>query len=221
MSVDWPALLAPRSSALVLMELKRLTVGDHRQEQASDAPGAPLGAAGDAMRLVDRVAELARAARGAGVRVIHCTSAFRPDGAGSPPNAPILAAALRHRDQLLEGSPQAEPAQELFEPGDLRSVRFHGVAPFVGTDLDPTLRSLGVTTVVLAGGSVNVGIVGAAVEAVDLGYRVVVPRDAVVGVPADYVALMFEHTMRMLAWITTVDAVLATWADLSSRTAEA
>jgi len=210
--VDWPALVAPGTTALVLMELKRLTVGDRRHENAASAPGAPLAAAGDEMGLVDPVARLAHAARAAGVRVVHCTSAFRPDGAGSAANAPILAGALRHRHQLLEGSPPAEPALEVFEPGDLRSVRFHGVAPFVGTDLDALLRNLGVTTVVVAGGSLNVGIVGAAVEAVDLGYRVVVPRDAVVGVPAEYVALMFEHTLRLLAWLTTVDDLVATWA---------
>ena len=211
MPVDWPALVAPESTALLLMELKRLTVGDRRGENDPGAPGAPLGHAGDEMGLVDAVARLARGARASAIPVVHCTSAFRPDGAGSPANAPILASALRHRHQLLEGSPNAEPAIELLEPGDLRSVRFHGVAPFIGTDLDPQLRERGVTTVVLVGGSLNVGIVGAAVEAVDLGYRVVIPRDAVVGVPADYVADMFDHTLRLLAWLTTVDELLATW----------
>lgn len=206
-------LVQPASTAVVVMEMKRLTVGDLRGDNAPTAPGAPLGAAGEEIGLVDQVARLADAARGAGMRVIHCTAAFRADGAGSMASSPILASALRHRHQLLAGSPQAEPALELYEPDDLRSVRFHGVAPFIGTDLDPLLRSLGVKSVVLVGGSLNVGIVGAAVEAVDFGYRVVIPRDAVVGVPAEYAEMMFEHTLRMLAWLTTVDDLIAEWAD--------
>jgi nicotinamidase-related amidase len=97
------------------------------------------------------------------------------------------------------------------EPEDLVSVRLHGVAPFVGTDLDARLRNLGVRTVVLVGGSVNLGIVGAAVEAVDLGYRVVVPRDGVIGHPTDYTELVLEHTLALLARLTTVDELLAEW----------
>ena len=91
-------------------------------------------------------------------------------------------------------------------------MRLHGVAPFVGTGLDPMLRSLGVQTVVLIGGSLNVGIVGAAVEAIDFGYRVVIPRDAVVGVPREYTEMMFEHTLKLLARLTTVDELIAAWA---------
>jgi len=61
------------------------------------------------------------------------------------------------------------------------------------------------------GGSVNLGIVGAAVEAVDLGYRVVVPRDGVIGHPTDYTELVLEHTLALLARLTTVDELLAEW----------
>ena len=42
------------------------------------------------------------------------------------------------------------------------------------------------TTVVATGVSVNVGIMGLCLSAVDLGYQVVLVRDAVAGVPAEY-----------------------------------
>ena len=42
---------------------------------------------------------------------------------------------------------------------------------------------MGVTTVIATGVSLNVGILGLCLSAADLGYRVVVPTDAVVGVP--------------------------------------
>jgi len=210
--LDLATLVAPATTALLAVELKRVTVGDLQESSPDDAPGTPLGAVAAEQHLVPRLAELARTARAAGVRVVHCTAAFREDGAGSATNAPILAAAVKHRSRLLLGSPEADPVLELGpEPEDLVSVRLHGVAPFVGTDLHARLRNLGIENIVLVGGSVNLGIVGAAIEAVDLGYRVVVPRDGVIGHPTDYTELVLEHTLALLARLTTVDELLAEW----------
>lgn len=211
MPVDLAALAAPRHTAVVLSEMKRLTVGDLVATNSPTSPGAPLAAAGAELGLVDNVVHLLHAARAAGITVVHATSAFREDGVGSPPNAPILASALRHRQHLLEGSEGAEPAREVYEPGDVWQVRHHGLGPFLGTGLDSLLRSLEVTTVVLCGGSVNVGIPAAAMEAVDLGYRVVIPRDGVVGVPAEFVEQAFEHQLRYVAWIAAIDDLVAVW----------
>ena len=85
------------------------------------------------------------------------------------------------------------------------------MTPFHGTELDALLRNLGVRTVVASGVSVNVGIVGLAIEAVNAGYQVVIPRDAVAGTPAEYVDAVFEHTLRLLATIVTADRVLEAW----------
>ena len=212
MPLDLATLVAPATTALLAVELKRVTVGDLQESSPDGAPGNPLGAIAAEQRLVPRLAELVRTARAAGVRVVHCTAAFREDGAGSATNAPILAAAVKHRSRLLLGSPEADPVLELGpEPEDLVSVRLHGVAPFVGTDLHARLRNLGIENVVLVGGSVNLGIVGATIEAVDLGYRVVIPRDGVIGHPADYAELVIEHTLALLARITTVDALVSEW----------
>jgi nicotinamidase-related amidase len=210
--LDLASLVAPKTTALLAVELKRVTVGDLQASSPDGAPGNPLAAIATEQRLVPRLAELCEAARTAGVRLVHCTAAFREDGAGSAANAPILAAAVKHRSRLRLGSPEADPVLELGpEPEDLVSVRLHGVAPFVGTDLHAWLRNLGIENVVLVGGSVNVGIVGAAIEAVDLGYRVVIPRDGVIGHPMEYAELVVEHTLALLARITTVDALRAEW----------
>jgi nicotinamidase-related amidase len=211
MAIELEDLVDPATTALVAMELKRVTVGDLQASSPEGAPGNPLGAIAEAVQLVPRLAALAHAARSAGARVVHCTAAFREDGLGSPRNCPILASAHKHRSRLLLGSPEAEPVLELAEPEDLVSVRLHGVAPFVGTELDSTLRALNIKTVVLVGGSVNVGILGACIEAVDFGYRVVVPRDGVIGAPADYVEMVLEHSISLLARVTTVESLLACW----------
>ncbi|MGH9017224.1 MAG: isochorismatase family protein, partial [Acidimicrobiales bacterium] len=81
--------------------------------------------------------------------------------------------------------------------------------PFVGTSLDPTLRALGVSTVVATGVSLNLGIIGLAVEAVDLGYRVVVATDAVAGIPSSFADDVLRHTIGLVATLAPVDAIIA------------
>src|SRR5919198_1095093 len=81
------------------------------------------------------------------------------------------------------------------EPGDLESRRYHGFTPFTGTSLDQTLRSLGVRTVVAVGVSLNLAIPGLCLEAVNLGYRVVVLTDAVAGMPAEYGDAVMANTI--------------------------
>ena len=59
--------------------------------------------------------------------------------------------------------------------------------------------------------SVNLGVLGLAIEAVNLGYQVVVPRDAVAGLPAVYADAVLDNTFPLIATLTTVDALLAAW----------
>lgn len=212
MPIELRELVDPGTTALLAMELKRVTVGDLQRSSPAGAPGNALGPIAARTGVVPALARLARAARSAGVRVIHCTSAFRTDAAGSLASAPILASAIRQRERLLLGSPEADPVLELGpEPEDLVCVRLHGVAPFIGTGLDSMLRSLGVRNVVLVGGSLNVGILGACIEAVDFGYRVVIPRDGVIGVPDDYVEAVFSHTLALLARVSSIDELIRSW----------
>jgi len=54
-----------------------------------------------------------------------------------------------------------------------------------GTDLDVVLRNLGVSTIVVVGVSLNIAIPNVVMDAVNAAYRVVVPRDAVAGIPTE------------------------------------
>ena len=98
-------------------------------------------------------------------------------------------------------------------PTDLVLTRTHGLNPMSGTDLDPVLRNLGVTTIIATGVSVNVAIPNLVMEAVNLGYDVVVPRDAVCGVPTEYADAVIDNTLSLLATVTTVDELVAVWKD--------
>jgi nicotinamidase-related amidase len=82
-----------------------------------------------------------------------------------------------------------------------------------GTDLDPVLRNLGVATIVVVGVSVNVAVTNLVMDAVNRGYQVVLPRDAVCGVPASYADDVIDNTLALLATIGTTDDVVAAFAD--------
>jgi nicotinamidase-related amidase len=92
--------------------------------------------------------------------------------------------------------------------------RSHGIGPMGGTHLDATLRNLGVSTVVAVGVSVNVAITNLVMDAVNLAYRVVVPRDVVAGIPTDYATSIIDNTLSLLATITTSDDLIEVWKQL-------
>ncbi len=196
-------LVADGQAAVLTMEIQRGVVGD-----LSSFP--ELAAAAQDIGVIANAARLLAAARVAGVPVVHCTAGFRPDRRGSPRNAPLMSAMLRRPEHLVDGTPAVELVPEMGpEPGDLVSHRSHGVSPFTGTTLDPTLRALGVSTVVATGVSLNLGILGLAIEAVNLGYRVVVVTDAVCAVPTDYGDALLRHTVALVAMLATSDEVAA------------
>jgi nicotinamidase-related amidase len=153
-----------------------------------------------------------RSARAVGVEVVHGTFARRVDGKGTNTNARLFAGVARAPVKLLPGSEATKVVDEVgVAPSDLVLTRTHGLNPMAGTDLDAILRNLGVTTVVVAGVSVNVAITNLVMDAVNRGYDVVLPRDAVCGVPAEYADAVIDNTLSLLATITTVDELTAVW----------
>src|ERR1700761_8274194 len=193
---------APAHTAIVTQECQGAVMGPH----------AGLAMLAEEARRValPNIVRLLPAARGAGVRVVHCLVQRRPDGLGSNHNAKIFGGG--GQIDITPGSPGAAVLPELGpEPSDLVLTRWHGVGPMGGTDLDAVLRNLGVSTVVVVGVSLNIAIPNVVMDAVNAAYRVVVPRDAVAGVPAEYGEAVIANTLSLLATITTTDDLLATW----------
>jgi nicotinamidase-related amidase len=204
-AVDLAELVNPTHTAVLTMELQRGVVGDL-------APLAELAAEAADGGIVAATARLLAAARGRNVPVVHCTAEYRADRAGSATNAPLLTAMARFTENLVAGSPSAAILPELGAgEGDLIAARAHGVSPFGGTSLDATLRNLRISTVVATGVSLNLGVTGLAIEAVNLGYRVVVATDAVCGFPRDYAEAVLHHTIALVATRATVAELIATW----------
>lgn len=197
-------LVDPRHTAVVTSEVQNGVVGE---------PSALPALAEAARPMVGRLAVLCGAARQAGATVIHATAARRADGAGSNTNARLFLGVRRSPVALLPGSEAADVVSELGpEPTDLVLSRLHGLNPMAGTDLDPILRNLGITTIVVTGVSVNVAITNLVMDAVNLGYQVVLPRDAVCGIPAAYADAVIDNTLALLATLTTVDDLVSAWA---------
>jgi nicotinamidase-related amidase len=206
MAVDLTTLAAPATTAVVTMELQRGVTGDLA---AMAALAEEVKAAG----VIDNVARLCRQARDVGAKVVHCTAVFRPDGLGSKVNSRIQAASVKLNQGRIDiGQPGAEVMPEIGpEPSDIEISRIHGMTPFTGTSLDQVLRNMGITTIVATGNSVNIGVLGLVMTAVDLGYQVVVPRDAVAGVPKEYADAVLDNTIAMLATVCSTDDLVAAW----------
>ena len=205
MPIALQELAPPDACAVLTMEIQRGVVGD-----LSSFP--QLAEAAQRAGVVPNTARLLAAARSHDVPVVHCTAEFRADRAGTTINCQLVAAVLRNPAHLLTGTPATEIMAELGpEPSDLVSTRLHGVSPFTGTSLDTWLRNLGVRTVVATGVSVNLGVLGLAIEAVNLGYQVVVVRDAVAGLPQAYADAVLENTFPLISTLTTVDELMVAW----------
>jgi nicotinamidase-related amidase len=202
MSMQLADLVAPERTAIVTQELQGAVVG----------PDAGLRLLADEARreALPSIARLLPAARDAGVQMVHCLVQRRPDGLGSNHNARLFAGS---RDvAIAPGTPGATLLGEFGpEPSDVVLSRWHGVGPMGGTDLDAVLRNLDVSTIVAVGVSLNVAIPNLVMDAVNAAYQVVLPRDAVAGVPTEYGAAVIDNTLSLLATITTTDDLLQVW----------
>ena len=203
-------LLVPETTAVLTMELQNGVVG----------AGALMKALVDE---VDRVGvratagRLCEAARGRGIQVVHCVAENRGDGRGAADNCKVFAMNNRLRREtgstpIDRGTEGAKLVAELGpDERDIVVPRIHGLTPFTQTSLDQILRNLSIRTLVVTGVSVNMGIFGTVMSAVDLGYNVIIVRDGVCGVPREYADAVLENSLSLLTTIVTADDVIAAW----------
>jgi nicotinamidase-related amidase len=172
---------------------------------------------------VDRVGvratagRLCEAARDRGIQVVHCVAENRADGRGAADNCKVFAMNNRLRREtgstpIDQGTEGAKLVAELGpDDRDIVVPRIHGLTPFTQTSLDQILRNLSIRTLVVTGVSVNMGIFGTVMSAVDLGYNVIIVRDGVCGVPREYSDAVLENSLSLLATIASADDVIGAW----------
>ncbi|MEW2118912.1 cysteine hydrolase [Streptomyces sp. NPDC005474] len=196
-------LLDPATAVLLTVECQQGVVGP-------DSALPELAREARSSGALAHIARLVAAAHETGVQVIHAIAERRPDGRGANHNARLFRAAERLPVQQLSGTtavrvaPPIEVADE-----DFVVRRLHGLSPIQGTDVDALLRNLGCRTLIVTGVSANVAIPNAVFDAVNRGYTVVVPGDAIAGVPSDYTPAMIRNTLALVATVVTTDEVLA------------
>ena len=125
--------------------------------------------------ILANAARLLAAARASGTMVAYARADHRADGGttartlhDSGPRPPLI----------TSGTPEAEIVPELApRPGEYL-VPKHRWSAFHGTYLDPALRARRVDTIVLTGGSTEIGVSSTAYAARDLDYNLVIVTDA-------------------------------------------
>ncbi len=197
-------LLRVGRTALVLQEIQNGVVGAQSAFPA-------LADVADAIGVTGNAARLAAAARDVGVPVVHATAENLPNGFGANRNARLFAAAAKAGAANAPGTSSVRPVDAVYAPGDLVLPRYHGLSPMADGQLDALLRNSGVTSLVVAGVSLNVAIPNLVFDAVNRSYQVVVAADAVAGVPVEYGRQVLEHCLSLIATLAGTDAVVDAW----------
>jgi nicotinamidase-related amidase len=150
-------------------------------------------------------AKLLAAARESGTMVAYACADHRADRAT---HAPIITDSENRPPVITGGTPQAEIVPELApRPGEYL-VPKHRWSAFFGTYLDHALRTRGADTIILCGGSTEIGIASTAYAARDLGYNLVIASDACTSPKLDVQAQLMGEVFPRLARVRTTAQVL-------------
>jgi ureidoacrylate peracid hydrolase len=196
--------LAPARTALLVFDLLQGHVNRDAESKARFAP------------VIANAARLLGAARGAGVMVAYAHADHRADRATSVRTLRDTDNRLRpladdDRDEplLTGGTPETRIVQELApRPGDFL-VPKHRWSAFHGTYLDLALRTRKVDTIVVTGGSTDVGVASTAFAARDLDYNLVIASDACTSPEQDNHDQLMRRVFPRMARVRTTAQIVA------------
>lgn len=198
-----PERLEPTRTVLLFFDLLE---GHVNRDEASRARYAPV---------IANAVSLLKAARAAGVLVAHAHADHRADRATS-------ARTLRDTDNRLRPLKRGDDEGPLLTGGTAETRVIAEIAPgpqdllvpkhrwsaFHGTYLDTALRARGADTIVLAGGSTDVGIAATAFAARDLDYNLVIVSDACTSPEKDNHDHLMARVFPRMARVRTTAKVL-------------
>jgi len=201
--------LDPRTTAVLVIDMQN-------DNLHPDGAFASSGAADHAREqdVVRNVRTVLDAARTAGAPVFHNRIVVHPGLDVGGDNAPIFR--MLGPESLKLGSWGAaivdglDPREDEIVLDRMRMSAFHG------SSLDPMLRNLGVTDVVVVGVWTNMAVEHTARDAADHGYRVTVVADATSSINADWQHAALNYALTNIATITDTSTVAA---DLQAGTA--
>ncbi len=160
--------------------------------------------------LTERLARAARAARGAGVRVVYVKVGFRE---GYPEISPRNATFSRIAELggFVEGVSSEVHAAVAPQPGDV-VVTKRRVSAFAGSDLDVVLRAGGIEALVLSGIATSGVVLSTLRQAADLDFSLTVLSDGCVDADEEVHRVLCEKVFPRQAQVLTVAAWIDTLA---------
>jgi nicotinamidase-related amidase len=168
--------------------------------------------------VLENASKVLAAARKAGVMVAYANADHRADAATTARTLrdtdnrlrPIAAGDTEsHRPLITGGTPQARVVAELAPRADELIVPKHRWSAFHGTYLETALRARGIDTVILTGGSTDVGIASTAFAARDLGYNLVIVSDACTSPEQDNHDQLMRRVFPRMSRVRTTSEIAA------------
>lgn len=167
--------------------------------------------------ILPNMQRLIAGARSVGMNVFYPSGAHAPDGSDTVARLTDTDMELRPREDQTQtikpgffaGSKEAEIAPELAPaPGD-RVIPKNRWNSFHQTNLDLQLRVRGIDTIVIAGGSTDVGIASTVFAARDFDYGVVVISDCCYSTRGDNNAFFLERVFPRMGRVMAADQAVA------------
>lgn len=194
--------LDPRRTALLLFDFLR---GHIEKDEISRKRFAPV---------VANAARILEGARAAGVLVAYATADHRADRATSAHTVRDtdnrlrpLAPGAADGPLLTGGTTETQVVEALAPIASDFIVPKHRWSAFHGTYLETALRARSIDTLILCGGSTDVGIASTAFAARDLDYSLLVASDACTSPEADNHEQLMRRVFPRMARVRTSDAI--------------
>lgn len=164
--------------------------------------------------VIANAAALLAAARSAGAVVAHAHADHRSDLGTTARTLRDTDNRLQplgsesHKPALIRGTPEAQIVSELAPRDGDYLVPKHRWSAFHGTYLDLALRARDADTLVLCGGSTDVGVAATAFAARDLDYNLVIVSDACTSPEEDNHRQFMQRVFPRMARVRTTAEVL-------------
>lgn len=174
-------------------------------------------AAVEASGIVQRMERLLAASRAAGVSVFYAQADHRPDLRDF---APLIVDAGHQRDAgdgarkttgpaSFSGQAKAEVIPELAPRAEDYMIKKHRWSTFFQTHFELSLRTAGIDTIMMAGGSTEVGIASTAYSARDRDFNLILIRDACSSGKPGVNDFFMDTVFPIFARVRTTDQIVA------------
>lgn len=200
--------IVPSKTALLFFDC--LNIYLHPQD-------AEARAAAEASGMIPALQRINAGSRAAGIPVFYAQADHRPDYRDFAPHVVAEGYDGKPGDPpkqtkppgVVGGSWGAEVIEEIApQPGDY-VIKKHRWSTFFQTHFELSLRRAGIDTLMIAGGSTEVGVASTAYSARDLDFNQIILRDACSSARTDVNEIFMSRIFPVFARVLTVDEAIA------------